>query len=132
MRPKTQIALFGVALTVLALGGTAVAAKSARHGSRTVSAPRDRAHGHGDELAAAAAYLGLGGPSRASPVRPDCLRVAAALPEPRRRRPAVATAVAARPMSGKSASGLVDALVAATARFGAGARPTCGSESRTS
>jgi hypothetical protein len=55
---KTQLALVLVGIAALALGGTALAAKGNTHSNRGASAPRADHHGPGDDLAAAASYLG--------------------------------------------------------------------------
>jgi len=56
---KTQLALVLVGIAALALGGTALAAKSHTNTKRAASAARaDVHHGPGDDLAAAASYLG--------------------------------------------------------------------------
>jgi hypothetical protein len=55
---KTQLALVLVGIAALALGGTALAAKGNTHSNRGASAPRADHHGPGDNLAAAASYLG--------------------------------------------------------------------------
>ncbi len=55
---RTRIALVVVGIVALALGGTAVAAKSHSHSKRATAAARDMHRGAGDDLAAAATYLG--------------------------------------------------------------------------
>jgi len=55
---KTQLVLVLVGIAALALGGTALAAKSHTHTTRAASAAPGPHHGPGDDLAAAAAYLG--------------------------------------------------------------------------
>jgi hypothetical protein len=56
---KTQVALILVGIAALALGGTALAAKGHSQNTRAASAARgDDHHGPGDDLAAAASYLG--------------------------------------------------------------------------
>jgi len=56
---KTQLMLVLVGIAALALGGTALAAKGHSQSKRAASAARDDAHhGPGDDLDAAAAYLG--------------------------------------------------------------------------
>jgi hypothetical protein len=56
---KTQLALVLVGIAALALGGTALAAKGHSQSKRAASAARaDAHHGPGDDLDAAAAYLG--------------------------------------------------------------------------
>jgi hypothetical protein len=56
---KTQLALILVGIAALALGGTALAAKGHSQNTRAASAARGDDHrGPGDDLAAAASYLG--------------------------------------------------------------------------
>ena len=56
---KTQLMLVLVGIAALALGGTALAAKGHSQSKRVASAARgDARHGPGDDLDAAAAYLG--------------------------------------------------------------------------
>ena len=56
---KTQLMLVLVGIAALVLGGTALAAKGHTKGKRAASAARDGGHhGPGDDLAAAASYLG--------------------------------------------------------------------------
>jgi hypothetical protein len=56
---KTQLALVLVGIAALALGGTAIAAKGHSTSKRAVWTARgDGHHGRGDDLAAAASYLG--------------------------------------------------------------------------
>lgn len=55
---KTRATLVAVGLVALVLGGTAVAAKTTGHSTRAAGAARVAHHGPGDDLAAAAAYLG--------------------------------------------------------------------------
>jgi len=92
---KTRIALVTVGLLALAGGGTALAGKGNGHTKGTLAAPRGE-HGPGDELDAAATYLGTTAASLVTQ-----LQAGKTLAQ-------VATAT-----SGKSAAGLVAALVAA-------------------
>jgi hypothetical protein len=103
---KTQLALVLVGIAALALGGTALAAKSHTNTKRAASAARaDVHHGPGDDLAAAASYLGS---------TTDALLT--------QLQAGKTLAQIANATSGKSASGLIDALVAdATTRFGGNA-----------
>src|SRR5919197_2612104 len=96
---RTQLALVLFGLAALALGGTAIAAKgssSSGNGARAAAAARDHCHGHGDDFAVAASYLGL------------------TLDQLRRELESGRTlAQIANATSGKSADGLIAALVAA-------------------
>jgi hypothetical protein len=92
---KTRIALVAVGLLALAGGSTALAGKSNGHTKGTLAAPR-AGHGPGDELDAAATYLGTTTASLLTQ-----LQAGKTLAQ-------VATAT-----SGKSTAGLVAALVAA-------------------
>lgn len=92
---KTQLALVLVGIAALALGGTALAAKGHTHSNRGASAPRVDHHAPGDDLAAAASYLGS---------TPDALLT--------QLQGGKTLAQIADATSGKSAAGLVAALVA--------------------
>ena len=93
---KTQLALVLVGIAALALGGTAIAAKGHSTSKRAVWAARGDAHrGPGDDLAAAASYLGTTTDALATQ-----LQSGKSLGE-------IAAATA-----GKTKAGLVDALVA--------------------
>jgi hypothetical protein len=93
---KTRIALVTVGLLALAGGGTALASKGSAQTKKTLAAPNGERHGPGDELDAAASYLGTTTASLLTQLQAGktLAQVAAAT-------------------NGKSTTGLVDALVAA-------------------
>ena len=93
---KTKIALVTVGLLALAGGGTALASKGNAPTKKTLAAPSGERHGPGDELDAAASYLGTTAASLLTK-----LQAGQTLAQ-------VATAT-----SGKSSAGLIAALVAA-------------------
>ena len=93
---RTQLLLVIAGIAALALGGTAIAAKSHSHATRAAAPPVGHmGHGHGDDLDAAATYLGTSTSDLLSALQGG--KTLAAI---------------ADSTSGKSASGLVAALVA--------------------
>ena len=93
---KTRIALVSVGLLALAGGSTALASKGNGHTKKTLAASSGERHGPGDELDAAASYLGTTAASLLTQ-----LQAGKTLAQ-------VATVT-----TGKSTSGLIAALVAA-------------------
>jgi hypothetical protein len=93
---KTRIALVTVGLLALAGGSTALASKGNGHTKKTLAASSGERHGPGDELDAAATYLGTTAASLETQ-----LQAGKTLAQ-------VATVT-----TGKSTSGLIEALVAA-------------------
>ena len=93
---KTRIALVTVGLLALAGGSTALASKGNAPTKKTLAAPSGGRHGPGDELDAAASYLGTTAASLLTQLQAGktLAQVAAAT-------------------SGKSTAGLIAALVAA-------------------
>jgi hypothetical protein len=93
---KTRIALVTVGLLALAGGSTALASKSNGHTKKTLATARAERHGPGDELDAAASYLGTTAASLLTQLQAG-----------------KTLAQVAAVTSGKSTAGLVAALVAA-------------------
>jgi hypothetical protein len=93
---RTQLVLIVAGIAALALGGTALASRGGgAHGPRAAGGASDHRRGHHDGLATAASYLGTSVDSLLTQLRSG-----------------TTLAQVADATSGKSASGLVDALVA--------------------